>query len=138
VTSVAKELCALSDCDAADLGELVRAVALIPGEALIDGWAADRLVQDGRDPGAVVVTSERLLFTAKSGQIVAMPIGQIYSLEADDSHGVIATVWYQVLRVIFENDQTRDLILNLLRQRLAAHLASKSAPDRLRAPQIVR
>jgi hypothetical protein len=125
-----KELSALSVCDAADLGELVRAIDPLPGEVMIDARAADLFTQGEGERGVFAITSERVVFAAKAGPIVAMPIGQIYSLEPDHSAGMIATVWYQVLRVAFANGRTRDLILDLLRHRRDAHhsAALRSVP----------
>jgi hypothetical protein len=101
---------------AESLAEIRRHAALLEGEVLLEGWAAQRERGGGRVLGLVLVTSWRIVFVDVEGGLLAFPIAKIDYVERAAPAQVLLSAWYDQINLTFDSEAALNAALNLLRQ----------------------
>jgi len=99
-----------------EFDRLKRAVALLAGEWLQDGWAAERICGDQAWPGLFLLTDWRIVFADRDGSICAAPIAKIHQLEVQEMGGLVLAAWHDRLRLRFDPPHAAAVVANRLRQ----------------------
>jgi hypothetical protein len=99
-----------------DLVALRQTVALLHGEAMLEGWAADRVSVGDRLAGLFLLSSWRVMFVDVTGGFSAMPIANIEYVEIVSPTEVMISTWYDRLHLAFDSRGAFAAVLNLLWQ----------------------
>ncbi|WP_421931768.1 hypothetical protein [Phenylobacterium sp.] len=99
-----------------DLARLRKAVTLLDGEVMLEGWAADRVSVRERRLGLVLLTNWRIMFVDMKGGFSAIPIAKIDYVEIISPTQIMISTWYDRLHLAFDSRGPSSAVLNLLRQ----------------------
>jgi hypothetical protein len=120
--------------DAKRLAALRDQIALLEGETVFEGWAAERLGRDDRQPGLALLTNWRLIVADISGDFFAVPIGKIVRIDLSSPTTVHLTAWHEAISLDFESAACAATLVNCLRQDLERQIAIGQWMDRMARP----
>lgn len=102
--------------DAKHLVALRDQIALLEGEVVFEGWAAERLGRVDRQPGLALLTNWRLIVADIRGGFSAVPITKIDRIDLPSPTTVRVTAWYEAISLDFESEAAAATLANCLRQ----------------------
>lgn len=98
------------------LMELRDATALLEGEVLIEGFAAERAGSGAALPGLALVTSWRIIFVDVESAMSAIRIGGILSLDVVPPTTLVISAWHDQMRLAFDGQAALTAVVDLLRR----------------------
>lgn len=102
--------------DTKHLAALRDQIALLEGETVFEGWAAERLSRVDRKPGLALLTNWRLIVADISGGFSAVPIAKIDRIDLPSPTTVRLTAWYEAISLDFGSVAAAATLANCLRQ----------------------
>ena len=96
-------------------------IALIEGETVFEGWAADRVGGNNRQPGLALLTNWRLIVADISGGFSAVPIAKVDRIDLPSPNTVCLSAWYETVSLCFESAAAAATLVNCLRQDTECH-----------------
>ena len=96
--------------------ELRDATALLDGEILIEGFAAERSGSGATLRGLALVTSWRIIFVDVESAMSAIRIGGILSLDVAPPATLVISAWHDQMRLAFDGRAALTAVVDLLRR----------------------
>ena len=118
------------------LMELGNATALLDGEVLIEGFAAERSGPGLTLPGLVMVTSWRIIFVDVESTMSAIRIGGVMSLDVLPPAMLVISAWHDQMRLAFDGRAALKVVVDLLRREPAWDTVNPSTVRSLRRPDV--
>lgn len=102
--------------DARCLAALRDRITLLEGEAVFEGWAADRVGRGDRQAGLALLTNWRLIVADINGGFSAIPIAKVDRIDLPSPTTVRLKAWYETVSLSFESAAAAATLVNCLRQ----------------------
>lgn len=118
------------------LMELRDATALLEGEVLIEGFAAERCGSGAALPGLALVTSWRIIFVDVESAMSAIRIGGILSLDVVPPATLVISAWHDQMRLAFDGPAALTAVVDLLRREPAWDTVNPRSPGSLRRADV--
>jgi len=109
--------------DTQHLAALRDQIALLEGETVFEGWAAERLGRVARRPGLALLTNRRLIVADISGDFSAVPIAKLVRIDVLSPTTVRLTAWCEAISLDLESAACAATLVNCLRQDLERQTA---------------
>lgn len=116
--------------------ELRDATALLDGEVLIEGFAAERSGTGPSLPGLAMVTSWRIIFVDIESSMSAIRIGGILSLDVLPPAILVISAWHDQMRLAFDGRAAMTAVVDLLRREPAWDTVNPSSVRSLRRADV--